>query len=154
MPNAGAGVEAGNAGAAGAQLLGERALRRQLQLELARQHLALELLVLADVGGDHLRDLPGLEQQTHAEIVHAGVVADDGQALDAALHQRLDQVLGNAAQAEAAGGDRDVVPHEPLEGGGGGRIHFLHLIISFNAGVHPFGPIRGRMRLGPSLTRR
>src|SRR6185437_8491407 len=42
-------VEAGNAGAAGADLLGERSLRRQLQVELGRQHLPLELLVFADV---------------------------------------------------------------------------------------------------------
>ena len=53
-------VEAGDARAAGAQPLGERALRSELHLELAGQELALELLVLADVGRDHLLDLPGL----------------------------------------------------------------------------------------------
>ena len=54
----GARIEAGDAGAAGAQLLRQRALRRQLQVELARQHLALEFLVLADVGGDDFLHLP------------------------------------------------------------------------------------------------
>ena len=44
------GVEGGDAGAAGTQPLGEGALRRQLDLELAGQELPLELLVLADVG--------------------------------------------------------------------------------------------------------
>ncbi len=60
-PEAGAGVEARNAGPAGAQLLRERALRRQQQVELTGQHLALELLVLAHVGGDHLRHLTRVE---------------------------------------------------------------------------------------------
>ena len=80
-------VEAGNAGAAGAQLLGERALRREVQVELAGEHLPLEFLVLADVRRDHLLHLAGLEQQPHAEIVDAGVVADDRQSLDAAVDE-------------------------------------------------------------------
>jgi hypothetical protein len=58
--HAGAGEERRDAGAAGTQLLGQRALGRELQLELAGQVLALELLVLADVAGDHLLDLPRL----------------------------------------------------------------------------------------------
>ena len=44
-----AGVETRNTSAARAQSFRKRALRNQLQLELARQHLPLELLVLADV---------------------------------------------------------------------------------------------------------
>jgi hypothetical protein len=52
--HAGAGVEGRDAGAAGAQLLGQRALGREFQFELAGQVLALELLVLADVAADHL----------------------------------------------------------------------------------------------------
>ena len=39
------------------------------------QELPLELLVLADVGRDHLAHLPRLEQQPDAEAVDAGVVA-------------------------------------------------------------------------------
>ena len=69
--------EAADAGAAGANPLGERALRHQLDLDLAGQELPLELLVLADVGRDHLPDLPRLEQDADAEVVDAGVVADD-----------------------------------------------------------------------------
>jgi hypothetical protein len=42
--DAGAGEERRDAGAAGAQLLGERALRRELELELAGEELALEPL--------------------------------------------------------------------------------------------------------------
>src|SRR6185295_12057313 len=122
----GARVEAWDAGAAGAQLLGERALRRELQVELAGEHLALELLVLADVRGDHLLHLAGLEQEAHAEIVHPGVVADDGEAFHRAVAQRGDEILGNAAQAEAAGGDGDVVAQQPFQGRRGVGINLLH----------------------------
>ncbi len=45
----GRGVEGGNPGTAGSQPLGQRALRRQLHLELPAQVLPLELLVLTDV---------------------------------------------------------------------------------------------------------
>ncbi len=127
-------VPARDAGAAGAQLLGERSLRRELQVELAREHLALELLVLADVRGDDLLHLPGLEQEAHAEIVHAGVIAGDGQALDLALDQRLDEVLGDAAQPETARGDEHVVAQQSLQGGSGVWIdlfHWIPLLIRF-----------------------
>ena len=124
MPNAGARVETRDAGAAGAQLFRQRALRGEVQLQLAGQHLALELLVLAHVGGIHPLDLVRLEQRAHAEIVHAGVVADDGQALGARVEQRADQVFRDAAQAEAAGGDRHVVVQQAVERGLGVRINF------------------------------
>ena len=51
---AGRRVERRDAGAAGAQPLGERALRAQLDLELAVEEQPLEDLVLADVRRDHL----------------------------------------------------------------------------------------------------
>jgi hypothetical protein len=62
-------------GAAGAQPLGQRPLRRELDLELARQVLPLELLVLADVARDHLHDLLVSQQDPEAEVVDAAVVA-------------------------------------------------------------------------------
>ncbi len=123
---AGARVEAGDAGAAGAQLLGQRALRRQLQLQFAGQHLALEFLVLAHVAGDDLLHLARLEQQPHAEIVDAGVVADDGEVLGAAGDQRTDQVLRNAAQTEPAGGDRHAVVQQTLQRVARAGIDFSH----------------------------
>ena len=69
---AGAGdrVEAGDAGAAGAQPLGEGALRGQLDLELALQVLPRELLVLADVGGHHPADLFVAKQDAEPPVVH------------------------------------------------------------------------------------
>ena len=125
--DAGAREEGRDAGAAGAQPLGERALRRELELELAGQVLALELLVLADVARDHLLDLPRLEQLAEAEAIDAGVVGDHGQVLDAAVAQRRDQRLGNAAQAEAADGQQLAVAHDALQGRRRAGIHLLHL---------------------------
>src|SRR3546814_9423793 len=54
---AGGGEERGIPRAAGAQALGKRALGIELKLKLASQELALELLVLAHVGRNHLPDL-------------------------------------------------------------------------------------------------
>ena len=124
--DAGAGEERGDAGAAGTELLGQRALRRELELELAGQVLALELLVLADVARDHLLDLARLEQLAEAEAVDAGVVRDDGQVLDARIAQRLDQGLGNAAQAEAADGHQLAVANDAGQGGGRARKDLVH----------------------------
>ena len=104
--------EAADAGAAGADALGERALRHQFDFELAGQELPLELLVLADVGGDHLAHLPVLEQDADPEAVDAGVVADDRELLRPAAAQGRDQVLGNAAQSEAAHHDRGAVRNQ------------------------------------------
>src|SRR4051812_30699752 len=93
------GEERRDAGAAGAQLLGQRALRREVELEFAGQVLALEFLVLADVARDHLADLARLEQLAQAEAIDPRVVRDHRQILDAAVTQGVDQRLGNAAKA-------------------------------------------------------
>ena len=117
--------KAGNAGAAGADALGQRALRVEFQLQLAGQIELLEQLVLADIGRDHLLDLAASPAAAQAEIVDAGIVGDDGEVLDAGLAHRVDQVLGNAAQAEAAGHDRHAV-EEPVERRFGVGIDFVH----------------------------
>ncbi|MNI28557.1 hypothetical protein D3C73_823370 [compost metagenome] len=81
--HAGAREERGNAGAAGAQLLGQRALRGELKLEFARQVLAFEFLVFAHVGRNHLAHLARVQQLAQAKAVNARVVADAGQVLHA-----------------------------------------------------------------------
>ena len=102
-----AGVKkAGDARAAGADPLGERPLRAELQLELAGQVLPLELGVLPDVGRDHLPDLSLPEEDPEAPVVHAAVVRDAGQSRHVALGERQDEVLGDAAEAEAADDER------------------------------------------------
>ncbi len=72
----GGGVEGGNAGAAGADSFGQRALRNEAEVEFALDDFFFEELVFADVaagvGGDHA----GFEHEPHAESVDAHVVAD------------------------------------------------------------------------------
>ena len=111
--HAGLGEERRDAGAAGADPLGQRPLRVELDLDLAGQILARELLVLADIGADHLLDHVAVEQLAEPPAVDAAIVADHGQPLDPARHDRVDQVLRDAAQAKAAGDDRHVVAQEP-----------------------------------------
>jgi hypothetical protein len=89
--------------------LGERPLRVEFQLQLAGQIQLGEQLVLADVGADHLPDLPAGQQHAQPEVVDAAVVGDHGQVLDARVADRRDQVLRDAAQPEAARHDRHAV---------------------------------------------
>ena len=72
----GLGEERRDAGAAGADPLGQRALRVEFELELALQIEIGEQLVLADIGRDHLADLPAFEQQTEPGAVDPGIVRD------------------------------------------------------------------------------
>ena len=69
-----------------------------------------------------LRDLPRLEQLAEAELVDAGVVGDHGEAVHAGVAQREDQVLRDAAQAEAAAHHRHPVAHHVGERGLRARI--------------------------------
>ena len=87
--DAGLGVEGRDAGAAGADALGQRALRVEFQLQLAGEELLREQLVLADIGRDHLLDLPRLQKQAQPDAVDAGIVGDDGQILDAGVADRV-----------------------------------------------------------------
>ncbi len=106
---AGLGEEGRDAGAAGADALGQRALRVEFDLQLVREILLRERLVLADIGRDHLLDLPGVEQQAEADAVDARIVGHDGQVLHAGIADRQDQRFGDAAQPEAPGHDQHAV---------------------------------------------
>src|SRR6185436_8584229 len=106
------GEEAFDAGAGGAHALGERALRDELDLDLAAQELPLELLVLPDVGRDGFSNLPRVEEDARAELVDADVVADDGEVFCAARVLRADEILGDGAEAEAPHHDRRAVGDE------------------------------------------
>ena len=90
-----------------------------------REVLAHELGVLADVGGDHLLDLPGLEQEAEAEVVDAGVVGGDGEVLHTAVADGGDEVLRDAAEAEAAGGDGHAVEEQAVERGSASAYVFF-----------------------------
>ena len=106
---AGRRVERRDAGAGGADALGQRSLRIQLQLHGAGEHHLLESLVFADVATDVLPHLAVADQHTQAEIVHSDVVRDGGEVLDARASDGGDQVLRYAAQPEAAEHDHGAV---------------------------------------------
>jgi hypothetical protein len=124
--DAGLGEERRDARPARADALGERPLRVELDLELAREILLREGLVLADVRRDHLPNLPGVEEEPEPGVVDAGVVGDDRQPLHPGLADRLDQGLGDAAQAEAAGHDHHVVPQQAGERRLGVGVNLVH----------------------------
>jgi len=111
----GTGVEAGDARATGPHPLGQRALRIELDLQRAGQILALELLVLADIGRDHPAHLARGQQQAQAEILDAGIVRDDGEVSHAAIADRRDQGFGDAAKAEPARRDGHPVEQQSIK---------------------------------------
>ena len=147
---AGLGVETRDPGAAGAHPLGERPLRRELDLELAGEELPLELLVLADIGRDHLLDLPRSQQLAEPLIVDAGIVRGDREVLDAVCDDRVDQPLGDSAQAEAAGRDGHAVEQQPFERALRVGIDFLHAPPIRNAAA----PVKNGWCEDPRLGRR
>ncbi len=122
---AGGCVEGGNAGAAGANAFGEGALRIEFYLYFAAQDELLEKFVFADVGGDHFFDLAILQEQAEAGAVGAGVVAGDGQILGAFAAHGVDQVFGDATEAEAADQDGGAVG-ESGDGGVSRGYAFIH----------------------------
>src|SRR3989454_1361684 len=101
--------KSGDARAPRADALREGPLGHQLDLKLALEKLLLEQVVLSDVGGDHLADLPRPEQQAEPVVARAGVVAHHREILRPLALQRLDQVFGDAAESEAADHQRGPV---------------------------------------------
>src|SRR5262249_52668609 len=78
-----------------------------------------------DVGGDHFLHLALLEQQADAEVVHSGVVADDGEVLRALALDGGDKVFRDAAEAESAHENGGSVV-ELGDGGVSGSDAFVH----------------------------
>ena len=111
----GRGEEGRHAGATGADAFGQGALRVELDFQLTGEVLLREGGVFADIGADHLLHLPRDQQQAETGVVDAGVVGDDGEVLDPAVPDRLDQRRGDAAEAEAAGHDRHAVAQQALQ---------------------------------------
>jgi len=87
--------------------------------------LSLELLVLADIGRDHLFDLPRAQQLSEPFAVDPGVVAGDREVFRSSIADCIDQPLGNAAQAEPAGANLHAVKEQTFQRGGGGGILLL-----------------------------
>src|SRR2546425_1115804 len=94
--------KSGNPRATRPDALREGSLGHELDLKLALEKLLLEQVVLADVGGDHLANLPRSEQQAEPVVARAGVIAHHREILCPLPLQRLDQIFGDAAEAEPA----------------------------------------------------
>ena len=122
---AGGRVKRRDARAARTEAFRERTLRIQLHLQFAAEHELFEQLVLTNIGGDHLLHLAILQQQTNAEIVDAGVIADDGQVFGPFTAYGSDQILRNAAEAEAAHQNRHAIAQIGDSGVSGGDA-FVH----------------------------
>jgi hypothetical protein len=96
--------ERADARARGADALGERALRHELELELAR---AVGLVEVPRVGlarerADDLAHATGADQRREPRIGVARVVVDDDQLARALRDQRIDELHRHAGVAEAA----------------------------------------------------
>ena len=131
--DAGGGVEGGDACAAGADALGEGALRDEVDFEFAGDDLLLEQLVFADVASGVGGDQAGFEHEAHAESVDAHVVGDGVEAGDAAADESGDAVFGNAAEAEAAEHEGGAVG-DVVEGRVGGGEDFVHAVARVSGG--------------------
>ena len=93
-------------------------------------------LVLPDVARDHLPDLPPHHQDRDPEIVGARVVADHGQVPGAPVLERRQEVLGDAAEAEARDHDGGAVGD--VEDRGGGVLDDLVHLLGSPCGDAPF----------------
>src|SRR5262249_6409040 len=96
------GKEGGDPCAAGADPLRQRALRVELQLNLAAQPHLLENFVLADVRANVLLDLPVEEELAETIFIDARVVRNRCEIPNAFSHQRLNKIFGDPAQPESA----------------------------------------------------
>ena len=125
VPDAGRGVEGRDAGAAGAQPLGQRALRGQLDLQLAGEVEPGQLLVAADERADRAADPAGVEQHAERLVVDAAVVGDRGEVAGALLEQRVDERDRDTAEPEPADGERGAVGDvgDGLAGRGHDLVH-------------------------------
>src|ERR1019366_6216458 len=103
------GVKPINARTAGAYALRKGTLRIELDFDLTGQILAFEFLVLAHIRGKHFADLMRLQQQPQTHAVETRIVGYDGEIAHARRVQGIDQILWDAARAEAAAHQRDAI---------------------------------------------
>jgi hypothetical protein len=122
-------------------------LRVQLHLQFAAQNELFEQLVLADVRGNHFFNLAILQQQPDAEVVDAGVIADNGKVLGAFAANRSNKIFRNAAQAEPAHQNRHAIA-QIGDGSVGGSDAFVHGE-SFSIAGRFVSPLWGFSRAGP-----
>ncbi|MDT4877153.1 hypothetical protein FQZ97_1126500 [compost metagenome] len=114
-------------------------MRGQFDFQLAAQQLLFEQGVLANVGSNHLADLPVFQQYAQAKTVDAAIVGNHGQPLHAHAADLGDQVFRDTADAEAAGNYRHVVGEsgERLFVAAYAFIESCHVAASCNCRVGP-----------------
>src|SRR5262249_54082438 len=95
-------VEPGHSRAAGTDSFSESTLRNEFNFQLTGENQFFEELVFTNVGGNHLSNLTCLQQLTNAEVIDAGVVADDRQIANAFIAQGENEVFRDSTQAKAA----------------------------------------------------
>ena len=103
----GGGEKPADAGATGADALGEGALRYELELDATGAEGLVEVVTvaLARKAADHLGDLARSDERGQAVVAVAGVVVDHGEAADVTGHQGLDQLDGLTGLTEPADED-------------------------------------------------
>ena len=87
--------------AAGADALDQRALRNELDIQLAGQHLLLGFGVEADMADDGLAHQLGADQLADAASGHRGIVGDDRKVAFVLPYDLVDHALGRADRHEA-----------------------------------------------------
>src|SRR5579862_1859081 len=108
---AGGSEERRNSCARGANALRKSPLRHEIELHLAGEDHGFEQFILAHVRSDVAANLAGSKQQSDAETINASVIADGREILRSLAHQRPNQILRNAAQAESTEHDGSTVAH-------------------------------------------
>ena len=93
---------AAKAEAAGADALDQRALRHEVHLQLAGEHLLLRLRVEADMARDRLLHRAGADQLADADAGERVVVGDHREVPLALAHELVHQALGRAHAHEPA----------------------------------------------------
>ena len=153
--HAGAGEKAGDARAARPHPFGKRALGVELQLQFARQVLPHEFGVFANIGRDHLFDLPRRKQHTKAKAVNARVVRRNRQIAGPRIADRRDQQFRDAAQSKAAAGNQHAVEQQPVQRSRRVGIDLCHRKPRLNS-PRPYGrgarrkSIAAAQQLGPA----
>ena len=110
--DAGRRQHAAEPGAAGADALGQRALRHEFHLSSPSSILRCIDGVRPDVRDDHAGDAAGIDQLADAEAGPRGVVGDHRQVARAPGDQRIHQPLRRPDAEEAADHDAGAVRHQ------------------------------------------
>ena len=90
------------ADAARANALDQRALRHEVHLDLARDHLRLRLRVQTDMGHDGAGHRPSRDQLADPDARAGRVVGDHRQVAATRSDERIDQAVGRSDTHEAA----------------------------------------------------